>query len=109
MDWFDTLEKAGYTEAVTWAGIVNLVTLLSIFREDPSVAITKQIANLVIRLVEGGRRYRAEKHGWSYVPASETPTPARPQHRLSWLVRMLATLVFLVVCIAAITAAKRFE
>lgn len=108
MDWFgDVAQNARDLELGSWAGLVNIVGLLALIRLTPSVRFSERALQVILLLVEGSRRYRAQRSGFTYRPA---PRP-RVQEPERWSrVRNLCTLTtYLVVCVAVIGASYQLS
>jgi len=108
MDLLSGLAKVAHNEVATWAGLVNLAGLFALIKLGPAEKLADRAFDTVIHLVEGSRKYRAERVGRSYepLPQSRRHLPDKP---LSPVATMVVLLVYVVICVAIIAAAKRFS
>ena len=107
MHWLSGFVKAAPTEVTTWAGRANLVALLLVVDRTPSVRLVARVFDAIIYIVEGSRKYRAERDGRTYEPL---PLPNRAEPgSLSPRSTAVFLIAFVAICIALITAATRFS
>jgi hypothetical protein len=103
----DVLGKNVNDEVTTWAGIVNLAGLLGLVKLAPAATLADRASKTVISLVEGSRKYRAQLRGYRYDPMP----PMFDEERESWsqTKNLVVLIVYVVICVAVIAAAKRFS
>jgi hypothetical protein len=81
--------------------------LIALVRLSPSVALSERAFRALLFLVEGSRRYRAEKDGRSYVPRE--PSWNAPPEQWSRVHNTVMLLTYVVVCIGAIAVAMELD